>query len=122
MANIVFGGRVVGEVRADGYFQKRLDFSRQLLQKPKKSIAINFEVLDAAERAGAHSVEIIDADTGQPYRAAIAKIRARGFYVSRGQGPQAALPLSEWDTGQTRGEQLPEVEPTETAEQLTLWR
>lgn len=118
MANIVFAGRVVGEVRADGFFQKRLQFSRHLLQRPRQSIAINLDVLNAAEREGAHSCEIIDTETGAHYRASIAKIRERGFALNRGQGAQIALPLSEWSNGAA----LPETaDPTPTATQLGFW-
>lgn len=121
-AEIVYGGRIVGEVRADGFFQKRLQFSRHLLQKPKPSIAINLDVLNAAEQHGAHSAEIIDTESGTHYRAAISLIRARGFRVSRGMGDQIALPLSQWatdaPTDRNDAGQLPEPK----AEQLTLWR
>lgn len=125
---IIFGERVVGEIRADGFFQKRLRFSQHLLQKPRPSIAINVDVLAAAEREGAHSCEIIDAESGKHYRATIAKIRARGFDVNRGQGAQIALPLAEWDTDQVRADAVrltadarQIVEPTPRVEQLTFW-
>lgn len=104
---IFFAGRVVGEVRADGYFQKHLQFSRHLLQKPRASIALNVDVLESAERDGAHSVEIIDSETNKRYRASIAKIRARGFFISRGQGEQIALPLAQWDSDQPRADITP---------------
>jgi hypothetical protein len=121
-AEIIYGERVVGEVRADGYFQKRLQFSRHLLKKPRPSIAINVDVLRAAEVNGAHSAEIIDAESGTHYRATIATIRARGFRVSRGQGPQIALPLTQWatdkPTDQATSAALPE---TPGARQLSFW-
>lgn len=64
------------------------------------------------------NIVFADSESGQHYRASISKIRARGFYVSRGQGPQAALPLSEWESGETRADALPET----AAEQMALWR
>lgn len=121
---IFYAGRAVGEIRADGFFQKRLQFSRHLLQKPRQSIAINLDVLDAAERAGAHSCEMIDTESGAHYRASIAKIRAKGFAVNRGQGAQIALPLSDWSNGAAHCLAIPNdetIEPQQAAEQLTLW-
>lgn len=116
---IFYAGRVVGETRADGYFQKVMHFSRHLLQKPKPSIALNVDVLDAAEQQGAHSCEIIDAESGEHYRASIAIIRARGFRVDRGMGLQLALPLTDWETDRERVEALPK---TPGARQLSFWK
>lgn len=115
-AKIFYQGREVGECRDDGYFQKHMQFSRHLLQKPRQSIAINVDVLDQAEELGAHSCEIHDSESGKVYRASIADIRGKGFALNRGQGPQIALPLQLWET-----ESHP-VTPTETpaAHQLSL--
>lgn len=99
--NIFYAGRVVGEVRADSVFQKHMQFSRHLLQKPRRSIAINVDVLDQAEALGARSCEIHDSESGKIYRASIADIRAKGFAINRGQGPQIALPLAEWTNAET---------------------
>jgi len=49
-----------------------------------------------AERKGARTVEIHDAESGQTYSATIAQIRARGVKLDRGFGKQLCLPLEKW--------------------------
>ncbi|MBI4672782.1 MAG: hypothetical protein HY741_14070 [Chloroflexi bacterium] len=96
MHEIKLRGRVVAEVRGDGYLQKHIQFSRHLLRKPRPSICFDVAVLDDAERFGAHAVEVIDQETGHRYRVSIAKIREYGFGVNF-IAPQIALPLAEWE-------------------------
>lgn len=90
---ISVNGKVVGEVRDDGVFQKHILSSRHFLQRPTRSIAFDEQTLAAAERAGADQVEIFDDETNEVYRASIALIRERGFQVERGFGSQIALAL-----------------------------
>ncbi len=95
---IYSNGRVVGEVRGDGYFQKHVRGSIHFLRKPP-AIAFDLATLDAAERAGAHSVEIFDDETGLHYRSTLRRVRVKGFRAARGYGEQVALPLREFNRG-----------------------
>lgn len=96
------GGKVVGQVRGDT-LHKTIR-ARHYLRKPP-AIAFDVAVLEQAERAGAHFVEVRDADTGTIFRTTIHHIHERGFTLNRGYGEQIALPVNGW-TATRRGEGL----------------
>lgn len=102
------GARIVGMVHGDTFY-KNLSRSKHFLHTPP-GIAFDLSTLDDAERAGARFVEIHETDAGRVYRAAISKIRAKGFTFDRGFGRQICLGLPDWAR---------DAEPM--AEQLKLW-
>lgn len=82
---------VVGHV--DGaIFRKTVRGSAHFLRKPP-AIAFDVSTLDAAERAGALAVLVIDSESGHQYAQRIEVIRRHGFSVNRGFGKQIALPI-----------------------------
>lgn len=83
---------------------RRVCASRHFLHKPP-AIAIGRRVLEWAERQGATVVCVLDTEGKRFYRASLATIKARGFWVNRGSGEQRALPLSHWSI--IASEQLP---------------
>lgn len=80
-------GAVCGEV-----FQKRIQGSKHLLQRPP-ALAFDVASLEAAQKAGARRVEVEDAETGRVFIAEIARIWRDGFTFDRGHGRQIALPI-----------------------------
>jgi hypothetical protein len=91
------GNRVVGEVRADGVFQKHLRFAIHLYRK-LDAICLGTGSLRTAEEAGAVWIEIYDDETGRIFHTTIANVKARGRAIGFA-GPQLALPLKEWRRG-----------------------
>lgn len=87
-------GKVVGEV-VGSVFYKTFKGSRHMLRKPR-AIANDVDVLDQAESCGAVEVQERDTETGSLYCTTIEAIRAHGFQIDRGYGPQIALALSRW--------------------------
>lgn len=114
--NIQLKRRVIGEVREDGFFQQHRLGSKHFLRSPR-AIAFDVEVLDKAERAGAHGVEIFDDETGKSYRARIETIRKRGFKLNRGFGDQIALSLCHFNQDE-KSEPHPKTSPQ--AQQMML--
>lgn len=96
------GGRTVGEVRGD-IFVKRVQASRHFLRTPP-AICFDVSTLKDAERAGAQTVEVTDADTGRVYRASMGTMWAKGRSLNRGYGEQWRLDLRYWNTGGQGGE------------------
>jgi hypothetical protein len=91
-------GRTIAEL--DGStLHKRVRGSVHLLQQPRRAWAVDAAMLADAERRGGVLVEVVDGESGQVYRAAIALFHQRGFTVSRGYGEQRALALVHWQTG-----------------------
>lgn len=70
--------------------------------------------LEAAEAAGAVTIEIEDVESGVIWSAPLSEFRTHGLKISRGFGDQVALPLRYW---RHSGEGESEAE----AQQLTLW-
>jgi hypothetical protein len=88
------GGQVVGRIEG-GVFSKEARGSLHRLRRPS-AWCLDCYSLDAAERAGAHSVAVIDIETGRVYSATISTIRRLGFPVNRGSGRQVGLELRHW--------------------------
>ena len=80
---------------------KRVQASRHLLRRPP-AIAIDTAALRWAEVEGALFARVEDTETGRAYLASLSTIRAKGLPVSRGFGPQVALPLYLWATEDPR--------------------
>jgi hypothetical protein len=103
-------GKVVAELRGE-VLVKRVRGSMHLLHHPRRAWAIDAQVLVDAERAGARLVEIVDQETGEVFRAAVAQFHAKGFSVDRGYGAQRALALEHFNTGDmTRPPAAPPVQ------------
>ncbi len=103
-----WNGKVVGRISGDT-FHKVVRGSVHQLRRPP-AWALDVQSLADAERLGARSVQITDAETGIVYTAPIALIRAKGFVFDRGHGRQIALPLAEWQVhrpGEPVAQQLP---------------
>lgn len=95
---IYVGRKIVGKVQ-DGVFIKRVLASKHQLQKPP-GYAFDITTLQQAEKAGASTVEIIDTETGNIYRAAISTIWTKGFPKHYpGYKPQYGLELHYWSMG-----------------------
>ena len=89
-------GKPVGHVDIKtGIFHKTCRASLHMLRKPA-GWALDVGSLDEAERAGAHTVEITDAEANKTYVASIRQIRSAGILLDRGFGQQFALPLTAW--------------------------
>ena len=105
-------GRIVGEVIGD-CFHKRVK-SAHFLQRPR-ALASDVDVLRQAQDAGAEFFCAHHLETGQEYRAPIARFFSRGLRINRGHSPQIALLLSDFN--------VPDHAPTPTnkASQLPLF-
>lgn len=92
-------GKVIGNVRG-GVFFKRVRASVHFLRKPA-AIALDVASLNDAEKAGAHSVNVEDTESGKVYAASIKTVRAFGLSLNRGFGAQVALPIARWQVAST---------------------
>ncbi len=110
------GGNTFAQLRGNVLF-RRCKASRHFLQKPP-AIAFTVTALQRAERAGATLVEVEDTESGQVYRASLAKFWEKGFHFNRGFGFQVGLTLGEWETGEGGPEppDAPEPPALNTAE------
>jgi len=84
-----------------GIFHKTCRASLHMLRKPA-GWALDVGSLDEAERAGAHTVEITDAEANKTYVAPIRRIRNDGALLDRGYGEQLLLPLDKWAVRDSR--------------------
>jgi hypothetical protein len=91
---IYSGGHVVGRVTGN-IFLKTIQGSKHILRKPQ-AIAISIDALEAAERAGATTIQITDTETGVMYKSSVEHFRGHAFELDRGFGPQLALTLEGW--------------------------
>jgi hypothetical protein len=101
------GSKVVGKVVGET-FQKTIHGSKHFLRTPP-AIALDFQSLIEAEKAGARKIQIFDLESQKTYHASIEHIRRVGFELNRGFGKQLALSLDEWivtRVGGLYGEQL----------------
>lgn len=101
---VYVGNKVIGEVRRDGVFQKRIHGERHILNRPR-AIAWDLSTLKDAEAAGAHAVLVIDLDSEDEYRAPMTTVWRKGWPFNRGHGDQWALRLEHFNKGDV-GEQL----------------
>lgn len=90
------GRHVVGVVTG-AVFRKAVKGTAHQLRQPP-AWAFDVASLDAAERAGAVIVELVDVETETVYRATLAAIRRDGFTFNRGFGQQRGLVLGLWET------------------------
>ena len=91
---IYLNGRPIGQV-SDGIFRKSQSASRHFLRKPP-AICFDRCTLHEAEAIGAHTVQVLDQETGTFYRAPMSTIWAHCFPVLRGYGDQMGLGLDYW--------------------------
>jgi hypothetical protein len=91
---IYLNGRVVGRV-AGGIFRKSQSASKHFLRKPPAICFDRCTLLDA-EASGAHTVQVLDQETGTFYRASLATIWTHYFPVQRGYGDQVGLGMAYW--------------------------
>ena len=91
---IYLNGRPIGQV-SDGIFRKSLSASKHFLRKPP-AICFDCCTLHDAEAIGAHTVQVLDQETGTYYRAPIETIWAHCFPVQRGYGDQVGLGMAYW--------------------------
>lgn len=115
-------GRVIGEVRLDGVFQKRLKGSRHFLRDPR-AVAFSVESLEDAKHAGAKVFEVIDVETATVYTIDLAIFERYSFPVNRGYEPQLACRLSHFTVNGVPpvSHARPAVKPKPQAEQLQLF-
>jgi len=81
----VVGSEFVKPIREKGY-----------LRVPP-AICFDVDTLQAAERAGARFIRVVDRDNGTEYLTTFVKIWRDSFTLDRGFGVQRGLLLSEWD-------------------------
>ena len=99
---VYVGDRVVGHVRGDT-FHKSIR-PNHYLTRPR-AIALDVGNVRDAIAAGATHAQIVDAESGATYRAALDDILRDGTRFNRGYGDQIFLPLDQW-TRPDRGDQL----------------
>jgi hypothetical protein len=74
-------------------WRKQCRASRHFLKRPP-SIAVDLSDLRAALAAGAHWLEVKDVESGIVWATRLDALQEHGLEVSRGFGPQVALPLA----------------------------
>jgi len=102
-------GRVVAYMEDSTMWAVKSE-SKHKLRKPE-AWAFDECVIDAAEEAGVHTICIQTSDTGKRFTASMDKFRDKALSFTRGHGPQLALMLADWRTGEDR--QLPLI-PNDT--------
>ena len=79
-----------------------------MLRQPR-GWAWDVDILEEVELQGVTHTEILDAETGKKYRAAIKDFWEHGVIIDRGHGKQMVLPISYWQIsvpGQPQAKQL----------------
>ena len=82
-----------------------------MLRTPK-AWSVDMADLDAAERCGAHTLELRETEQNHVYRVSLADLRAQGFTLDRGHGAQIALPLAAW-TVDGQAPETPKPQPAQ---------
>lgn len=85
--------KCVGELEGS-LFRKRVSKSKHFLRRPP-AIAIDAAVWDDI-KGKIETIEVIDADTGEVYRAQAVLFESAKVIINRGYGVQYALPLEYW--------------------------
>lgn len=87
-------GQLIGRVFDDA-LHKTVHGSEHFLQVPP-AIAVDVKAVHQAQNAGAHIVEVLDAETKIIYSTTIAILWKHGIHINRGHSPQIALPFKWW--------------------------
>lgn len=102
--------------------QKRVNFSKHLLLKPRRAIAFDNDILRQATTLGAKNILVIDADSHDSYTTTIETFRAYSFPVNRRFGDQSALALDYWQrNGQPSTFEVREAARAAQPVQMSLW-
>tara|TARA_R110000744_G_scaffold71285_1_gene143530 strand:+ start:144 stop:467 length:324 start_codon:yes stop_codon:yes gene_type:complete len=64
--------------------------------------AFDETIIDAAEKAGATKIAIVTSDTGKRFTSSMDNFRAKAVSLTRGHGPQLALPMKYWEREDVR--------------------
>ena len=88
-------GKVIGQVRADGTFYKRVLGSKHMLHTPP-AWAVDLSSIRYAQTVGAKRVVIYDRETKITYEATLLHFHKHHFRLDRDFGAQVALPLEFW--------------------------
>jgi hypothetical protein len=93
-------GKVVGHVIGD-IFYKKVSGTKHFLRSPP-GIAFDVSSIEAATKAGALFLNVMDGDTGCIYAASLATLGMKGIRLNRGHGAQIALPMAHWSIDNPR--------------------
>ena len=94
MTPIYTGTKVIGHVE-QGVFIKHVTGSKHFLRKPP-GIAINIDAIEAAKRAHANVIQIVDAEGKRHYWVSMTDFYRHGARFNRGFGNQIVLPFERW--------------------------
>ena len=94
-------GRRIGETHGS-VFECERRRSRHLLVSPEPAWCFDCGVLDELERRAVGLLRIFDTEDGRCYETSLTSVRQYGRPISRGCGPQMALPLRWWSVRDLR--------------------
>ena len=96
-------GKIIGSLDS-GIFIKRVQGSKHMLRKPP-AWAVDSDVL-ALIRDQASQIFIEDMESGKVYRVTLSLFEEKAIAINRGFGPQKALLLKYWSTGDDKQKRL----------------
>jgi hypothetical protein len=85
-------GIVCGYIKK-GVFIRKFQ-TKHILRQPVPALALDAHVLAEVQAAGARTIRLENADTGEVYTCPVEHFVEQGFKLNRGFGDQVALPLA----------------------------